>query len=264
MTASSPIQRRPICALMYHHVGAAVPSMHPGLSVSPAVFSRHMQWLADRGCRGVSASDWFASHEVGSDVMQKPVILTFDDAYEETALNALPVVQSFGFSATVFVVTGYVGGENQWDQERGFPALKLMSRRQIVEWSARNIEFGAHSRSHPALQDVSPEVLEAEVGGSRKDLEQLLSREVVSFAYPYGKYDRAALERVQRHFRMAFTTAEGLNDANVPPHELRRVEVRGDESAFSFRLHLRLGYRPLERLRMRCFNVARALKERMR
>lgn len=239
-----------MCALLYHHVGRPVESMYAGLNISSETFSRQMAWLASHGFRGVSARDWMANRQ-RSGGAPRPILLTFDDAYAETAQNAFPILERLGFSATVFVVTAHIGGTNDWDQAKGFPAQSLMSAAQIRDWNARGIEIGAHSRTHPDLRGLPPPSLEDEIAGSKRDLDTLLQTPVTSFAYPYGHFDDAALAVVCRYFALAFTTADGLNGDEVPRHQLRRAEIAGDETLRQFAIHVRLGYRPWKRLRAR-------------
>ena len=44
--------------------------------------------------------------------------------------------------------------------------------------------IGAHTRSHPHLDRLPPELHAEEVSGSRADLEQILEEPVTDFAYP--------------------------------------------------------------------------------
>ena len=51
----------------------------------------------------------------------KWLALTFDDGYQDFADAAWPLLQRYGFSATVFLVTDHVGGHAEWDREYGEP-----------------------------------------------------------------------------------------------------------------------------------------------
>ena len=135
----------------------------------------------------------------GKGLPDKPVIITFDDGYENLAEYAFPVLQRYGFSATVFVVTGNLGGSNAWDEVRGSATLRLLSADQITEWAAKGIEFGSHTRSHPDLRTLAIEDAQHEISGSKRDLEEVLGSPVASFAYPYGFRNDAA-EAGVRHF----------------------------------------------------------------
>ncbi len=98
--------------LMYHSVEPyqADPYL---VTVSPPRFEQQMRWLARRGLRGTSVRDLLAARAAGAG--KGLVGLTFDDGYADFARHALPVLQRFGFGATVFVIAGRLGGDNAWD-----------------------------------------------------------------------------------------------------------------------------------------------------
>jgi peptidoglycan/xylan/chitin deacetylase (PgdA/CDA1 family) len=82
--------------------------------------------------------------------------------------------------------------------------------RQIIQ---AGFTVGAHSRHHPILSGLAPAGAQAEITGSRKDLEILLEREVLDFAYPNGRFadfDETTRKLVaEAGFRCAVTTEPG-------------------------------------------------------
>ncbi len=235
--------------LMYHHVGPVRPDTDPGLTVSPARFEAQMRWLARRGYVGIRPSDWLAWRGSARALPEKPVLLTFDDAYADVAEYALPVLERHGFGAAVFVITGRVGGTISWARRRG--VFRLMTADHLREWAGRGIEFGAHSRTHPDLSMLPPPELMEEVAGSKIDLEAILRSPVRWFAYPYGNYSAAVRDCVRSVYDLAFSTNEGLNNLGTDPHLLRRTSVLPGEFMVDFVCRLRWGFSPFERLRAR-------------
>jgi glycosyltransferase involved in cell wall biosynthesis/peptidoglycan/xylan/chitin deacetylase (PgdA/CDA1 family) len=235
--------------LLYHHVGPIGGDTNPELTVSPERFEAQVRCLARRGYQGIRLSDWLAWVRTGRPLPEKPVLLTFDDAYADIARYALPVLERYGFGAAVFVITGRVGGTISWGKSKGL--FQLMSAEQIREWAGRGIEFGAHSRTHPDLTTLDPAALRDEVVGSKRDLEDILQAPVISFAYPYGPYNPAVCECVRGMYDLAFTTDEGLNDLRTDLHVLRRTGVSPDDSIVDLSSRLRWGLSPLQRLRGR-------------
>jgi peptidoglycan/xylan/chitin deacetylase (PgdA/CDA1 family) len=229
--------KRDVRVLMYHRIGPGRPDTYPGLTVSPKKFERQIRWLARRGYVGIRLLEWIA----GNDLPKKPIVVTFDDAYADTAEYALPILRRYGFSAVVFVVTQRVGRTNTWDEAHGCGTLRLMTAEQIEQWAAEGIEFGAHSRTHPDLTTLSDEECTAEIAGSRSDLEALLGERAFSFAYPYGAYDGNVRDLVAKHFAMGFSTEEGLNGAGADPYLLRRVRMGPDDSIIGFALSVWMG-----------------------
>jgi GT2 family glycosyltransferase/peptidoglycan/xylan/chitin deacetylase (PgdA/CDA1 family) len=237
--------------LMYHRIGPDQAGTYPSLTVNPGRFRKQMEWLKQNNYTTIGAGDWLAYCQKGKPLPQKPVLLTFDDAYEDLTEYALPVLREYGFTATVFVVTGEIGGDNSWDQNNGSSYIRCMSAQQIRHWSMQGIEFGAHTRTHADLTTLSGSELESEIGGSRDDLAVVLGAAPLSFAFPFGYYNEAALSCAEKVFRLAFTCDEGLNVLGTGPCLLRRTMVKPQDTLIDFGLRIRFGFNPIERLRNR-------------
>ena len=233
--------------LMYHHIGEFRQGMYPGLSIAPNRFATHMRWLAEHGYTPICNSDWLAWCERAKPLPAKPVMITFDDAYDDLVEYAFPVLRELRFCAIVFVVTALVGGSNVWDQVQGRPAVKLMSADSIRQWAAGGIEFGAHSRTHPELDHIDESVMQEEVAGSRTDLEEISGMPVVALAYPYGNYNQAVVEAAGRSFRLAFTTEQGVNNLGTNLLRLRRTMVQPTDSMLEFASRVGFGFGMIER-----------------
>jgi peptidoglycan/xylan/chitin deacetylase (PgdA/CDA1 family) len=223
-------------ALLYHHVGPSVSGSPQAISISPEHFERQIRWLARRGFTGIRPSDWLRWRREGTGLPEKPIIITFDGAYADTAECALPILRRYGFGAVVFVATGQVGGTKCLDDARGSGSRRLMSAEQIRYWSGQGIEFGAHGRTHTDLTKLSASDISAEVVGSKNDLSALLGSPPICFAYPYGAYNEAVRDLVQREFDLAFGEEEGLNYLQNDPHVMRRIHIGPTTSILDFAL----------------------------
>jgi peptidoglycan/xylan/chitin deacetylase (PgdA/CDA1 family)/GT2 family glycosyltransferase len=232
-------QRLPV--LLYHHVGPQRAGTFPELTVTPQQFEREVRWLAEHGYRGFRATDWLAWLGGEKIFSHKPVLIAFDDGYADLADYALPVLQRYGFSATLFVVTRRMSATNAWDEARGSAPHRLMSADQVREWAGEGFEFGAHSRTHRDLRDLSKEDLEREVVGSGEDLEGILGTRAASFAYPFGLHDERVQNCVRKAFRLAFVVGSGLNHLQSDPFLLRRTVVYPGDSLFDLACRVRFG-----------------------
>lgn len=105
--------------------------------------------------------------------------ITFDDGYLNNLQNALPILQRQGFSSTCYVVSGEIGSTNRWDADLGIAQVPLMDHSALQAWIEGGQEVGSHTRSHANLTQVNPQQLEAEICGSRQELESLLTQEGV-------------------------------------------------------------------------------------
>jgi peptidoglycan/xylan/chitin deacetylase (PgdA/CDA1 family) len=177
--------------LMYHAVAtvAADPNM---LCVPPERFAEQMSWLHRRGLRGVSVGTLIEAMRAGRP--RGLVGITFDDGYAGVLDAALPVLSRHGFGATVFVISGLLGGRNDWDEGTDWP---LLSAAEVRELANAGIEIGSHSATHVQLAGLEPGELARQVRQSKADLAALLGCEVAGFAYPYGIMDEAARQAVR-------------------------------------------------------------------
>lgn len=178
--------------LMYHAI-ARVAEDPSRICVSPGRFGEQMRHLKRRGLRGVSMRTLLRARAAGD--AENLVALTFDDGYENFLQDALPVLEKYGFGATLFVLGGMLGEENTWDER---PRMGLLGAEQVREVSRRGVEIGSHGMDHVALAGLPPEQLEREVYESKRVLEGLLEEEVEGFCYPYGSVDRAAVRATPR------------------------------------------------------------------
>ncbi len=162
----------------------------------------------------------------------RPIILTFDDGYEDNYTLAFPLLQRYGMRAVIFVVADLERRWNFWDADG--EKAPLLSPGQIREMAATGIEFGSHTVSHPYLPELEGSLLRQELIASRQRLEDLLGKAVMRFAYPYGAYSSAVRAAVQEA-GYAFAVA---NDAGIPflkdPWAIARVQVFPWTSGWGF------------------------------
>jgi len=238
---------RKLPVLMYHKVCPSNAGPAHALTVPVEKFESQIRWLSRNGYSGIRPSDWLRWRREGGRLPNKPVLITFDDGYHETAEYALPILRRYGFTAVVFIVTGRLGGTNTWDEAQGCSTARLMTGEQIRHWAGQGIEFGAHSRTHADLTTLSSVDCAAQVRGSNDDLAAVLGKPICSFAYPYGAYNDSVRDCVRKTFDLAFTTEEGVNVLPGDPLALRRAYVGAKDSLFAFGMIVRLG--GLQRLR---------------
>lgn len=243
--------------LMYHVVGPARPGTYPELTVSPGKFKKQVRWLKLHGYETISTSDWQAWCLEGKPLPEKPVLLTFDDAYADLVEHAFPVLKDNGYKATVFVVTGEIGGSNTWDCKAGSTAIRCMNSDEIRQWSEQGIEFGAHTHTHRDLTTLPASGLESEIARSSGDLADILGVVPKSLAYPFGMYNEAVHRCVKKTFQLAFTCDEGLNGLGTELHMLRRTMVQQGDTMLDFAFRLKLGFSPIERLIVRVRTIVR-------
>jgi peptidoglycan/xylan/chitin deacetylase (PgdA/CDA1 family) len=172
--------------LMYHAVGdvAKDPNL---LCVTPARFAAQMATLHRLGLRGVGTGTLVDAIRAGR---QRGLVgITFDDGYANAMEAAVPILRRHSFTATFFIVSGRLGGANDWDEGTPWP---LVSASQVAALAAAGMEIGSHSATHIRLAGLGAGQLDVETRGSRASLNELTGAPVRGFAYPYGSVDAAA------------------------------------------------------------------------
>jgi len=177
MTESVPI-------LMYHAVAEHPPAATRRLSVTPRSLEQQLAFLVDHGFTGMTFSDLADAFETGKALPKRPVVLTFDDGYADFARDVSPILRRYGFPATIFITTGWISDVGP--HAAGTPLDQMLNWAQIQELAAAGIEIGAHSHSHPQLDQLADATLCRELGDSRALLEEGISAPVRALAYPYG------------------------------------------------------------------------------
>lgn len=116
-----------------------------------------------------------------------------------------------------------------------------MSWDEVRQIQTKNVEFGAHTKTHPILSSLEdPRDIADEIRGSKARVEEELGRPVIHFCYPNGKPADIGPEalRITREcgFKTAVTTEPGMNRIHngVDPLQLRRIGVAPDNPAAYF------------------------------
>ncbi|HMQ32212.1 MAG TPA: polysaccharide deacetylase family protein [Chloroflexaceae bacterium] len=216
-TPAPPGQRPYIPILMYHYVRYVDPGADPvgyNLSVTPEQLAAQLGWLRAAGYEAVRMDAVATCVRGEGPCPARAVALTFDDGYADAFTAALPILQQHGYTATFYIVSGFVGqpGYMGWDEIR---ALR-----------DAGMEIGAHSVTHPDLTSLGLEDLRAQVAHSGATIAAELGAPVLSFCYPAGRFnDTVVAVAGESGYTSATTTiSEGPQDN---PLALPRLRISG-------------------------------------
>jgi peptidoglycan/xylan/chitin deacetylase (PgdA/CDA1 family) len=224
MSPGSGFARVPI--LMYHYIRLnpdARDGMGFGLSVTPPDFVAQMDWLAANGYHPITFRELNSFLRGAGRLPSRPVVLTFDDGYEDFYTTALPVLIKHDFKAVSYVVSGFIGRPG------------YMNAAQIREADHADIEIGSHTVDHADLTRQSLDGLRYQISSSKHSLEQLLGHEVLSFCYPSGQFNPSAVRAVQEAgYSDATTTKYGGVRTMDGRFLWGRLRISGGESLADF------------------------------
>jgi peptidoglycan/xylan/chitin deacetylase (PgdA/CDA1 family) len=229
--------------LMYHSIAddpePGVPDYYR-LTTSPARFREQMLWLRERGYIVIPLGEALQRMATGTLDRPRSVVLTFDDGFRDFLTHAWPVLLDFGFTATVFLPTAFIGYTR-----RSFKGRECLTWAEVRELHATGARFGAHTVNHPVLYRLPWAEVRRELRDARLQIESELQVAVDAFAYPYAfpqeDEDFAARfksQLLEQGYTWSVTTVIGRAEMGSDPLCLKRLPVNqsDDESLFETKL----------------------------
>ncbi|KUM27184.1 hypothetical protein AU467_01945 [Mesorhizobium loti] len=227
-------RRQHIPVLMYHGVADDGPAALARFRLTPAAFGSQMAWLRANGFHAITSEqlEWFIANR--QPFVGRPVLITFDDGFQNFADHAWPILRANDLTAEVFLVTDLVGESAQWDADSG-PPTPLMDAGTVRRLAGEGAFFGSHLATHRAIDGLSSSDLAAELLRSRMFIERWTGRATTAFAAPFSVTDRR-LGRLAKEcgYRIGFGGKHGPADLDCDPIDLPRIEIRGDRSLDDF------------------------------
>lgn len=207
--------------IMYH----SIDSSGSIVSISSQLFANHIEVLRQRNLEVISLREALQTLKEKASTERK-IVLTFDDGFDNFYTDAFPVLAKYKMPCTVFLVTNYCGKMNDWPgQIKAVPKLPLLDWSRIQELSSAQIEFGAHSCTHPMLTRLSPDCAMREIRQSQDSIQEKIGRTVPYFAYPYGVLNRTVRAMVAEHFEAALGTSLAETTSDDDLYNLSRIDV---------------------------------------
>lgn len=242
-----------IPVLMYHKVTDAPIDSRHRIFVTKDKFKKHLKFFKYRGLTSITFKDYlaFANGERPiSEFPKKPFILTFDDGYENNYTNMLPLTQKYGFKGVLFLLGDFSVTNNNWDIGETPVVNRLMSTKQKKEFVDSGWEIGAHTLSHCDLTNIPEEQARYEIEMSKISLEENLQTNIISFAYPYGKYNDSTITMVKKSgFEFAVATDTGGMLIDDDRFAIFRVNMFPEENLFQLIKKTSARYRVYYRLK---------------
>lgn len=223
-------RERVIPILMYHSVGDEAYSQRHAYyrtAVSPATFLLHMEYLHRRGYKTCTLAHALSLFSWSENILGDWVVITFDDGYLDFYSEAFPVLNRFGFTATMFLPTGFIA-----DRVMAFKGRDCLTWSNVRELQKYGIQFGSHTVTHPQLRTLARAEIERELMDSKKTIEDRTGCGTESFAYPFAfpqvatefkKLLRESLEKAE--YRNGVCTIVGRANASSDPLFLERLPL---------------------------------------
>ena len=170
---------------MYHSISENEESCVPPYyrtCTAPEVFKRHLATIKAAGYRGVDLSTglaWLRSPTLSGQI---PIALTFDDGFHDFYTDAFPILNEFGYTASVALATSFIGN----GLRHSFRSRNCLTWNEVKELSDCGIEFSSHTVTHPQLSALDWSQINGELHDSKHEIEHHLGKVVDGFTYPYA------------------------------------------------------------------------------
>jgi peptidoglycan/xylan/chitin deacetylase (PgdA/CDA1 family) len=230
--------------LMYHGISDdKLNSIHPyyETTTSPAIFARQMGFLKENGYQAIGLEELPATLSGQVNRGRKCVVITFDDGLLDFCVTGFPILKAHGFSATVFLPAGLMGGK--------LAGQDVMSWADARALSVEGVAFGSHSLTHPKLIGLKSAELVGEIAKSREKIMNELRREVIYFSFPYAFPEQnkpfvKTLANLLKNsgYRAGVTTKIGRGSREDNPLFLKRLPINDYDDISLFKAKIEGGY----------------------
>lgn len=228
--------------LLYHQI---TPDVHPDFftySITPKTFNIHMKILKLLRFNSINLDQLEEYRKGNTTLPRKPILITFDDGFQESVDYAVPILKTNNFTAVFFIPTKYIGEGSHWLVPELGIEFPIIDWKTIKLLDSCGFQIGSHTLTHPHLSKISSDDCYKELEESRKTLEAYLGHEISHLAYPYGDFDEGVKSiAAEAGYSSACSCIEGLMGSEHDSLVLPRVYIKGHDTISDFIIKLHTG-----------------------
>ena len=218
LTLDTPAENVNVPVLMYHAVSDDLWG-YWDLFVSPETMEQELLYLQENGYETI----WFEDLSHVED-FEKPVILTFDDGYDDNYTELFPLLQKYNAKATIFVIPKAIGTPHKMTAEQ----VQELSRSGLVS-------IQSHTYSHGNLSTMDEQTLIFEMEQSQNYLAALTGQVPYAVCYPEGTRSELSIELAGRYYDYGLLMNGQLYNTSDDPMRVKRFYVPRGYDLGSFR-----------------------------
>jgi peptidoglycan/xylan/chitin deacetylase (PgdA/CDA1 family) len=234
--------------LMYHKIpDQDLPSQHK-IYVNKDNFAKHLDIFNFLNMTTLTFNE-LSLYRKGlksfSEFPKNPLILTFDDGYEDNLQNADIELKKHNMQAHIYLLADSNVSSNQWDHQTNLKEKhKIISGADRLLWKNSQFAIGSHGLNHQRLPAMSTEKKILELSTSKQKLEAEFQQSVITYAYTYGDTNVECAELAEAcGYEYALNTDTGGLLLEEAPYAIFRVNIFPDESFSSLWKKTRKWYR---------------------
>ena len=215
--------------LEYHQVtNELLDPVYEVYNVPPDDFAAQLDYLQAEGYTTITLQDFMRVVHGKDKLPDKPIVLTFDDGYQDNYQTMLPILEAHKMTAVVYVITNELGKKN------------YLTLDELKDMQKRGLEIGSHTSDHLPLTALDKITQRRQIRESKTFLEWSGLQTIYSLSYPNGAFNSEIEELLrEENYLTAVTGEAGLNTLETNPYELYRVHIRKPRfglTEFKFRL----------------------------
>lgn len=208
--------------LMYHAVSDDLWGIDE-LFVSPSSMEEQLKYLTENGYDAI----WFEDLAHLEDY-DKPVILTFDDGYDDNYIELLPLLQKYNVKATVFVIGNAPG-----------VIPHKATPEQVREMSDSGlISIQSHGYTHDDMDAMDADTTDYELSESQKAITRITGKVPYVLCYPTGKYNENTLSIIGTYYNFGIKMVGGQYNTSDDPYLVNRFYVSRYTDIYTFASYL--------------------------
>lgn len=200
-----------IPVIYYHSVNK---NAENELMITPDNLEKQLNYINDNNYTTITINELYEHLKNKKPIPEKSILITFDDGYMNNYTEAFPILKKLNMKATIFCVGNSLDGSY------------YLSEEAIKEMSSYGIDIQSHTVNHLHLDTLDYAEQLSELKQSKKILERITGKEVISIAYPFGDYNQDTVKAAKEAgYKLAFTTNLGLSDRDDNIYELDRIYI---------------------------------------
>lgn len=212
---------RGIPVLYYHSVRESADNE---VTIKPEKLKEQLNYIKNEGYETLTIkqlNDYILNN---SPIPEKSILITFDDGYMDNYYSAFPILKEFNMTATIFCIASELDGSY------------YLSKEAIKEMSDYGIDIESHTVTHPHLDKLEYNKQLEELAKSKKILENITGKAIISIAYPFGDFNNNSINAAKEAgYVLGFTTKLGLSDRNDDPLTLDRIYINSNYEMNTFK-----------------------------
>jgi len=232
----STFSSSPIPVIAFHRV---LPYKN-SVSVTIDEFEHYLQWFKSKGFRTLSSTE-FERALAGGEVVERGLVITFDDGYRDNWYVAAPLLKKYGMNAILFVITGKVKDEqtgqptDTWLEEGDERYLSWAEIASMVDSGTFELHSHTHSHDRSWVNNSSADIrqiVRQDVTKSIQTLRDQGYKHGIHLAWPWGYFRQEWLDDLGAlGIKFSYTMRPGTN---YPDCDTRKIMRLSGEKPFDY------------------------------